>query len=49
MHILHFGISVTKKKTGFFGLMLFVLIKIMIKNKESKSSRWDLFIVRLNE
>jgi hypothetical protein len=46
---LHFGISATKKKTGFFGLTLFASIKMIIKNEESKSSRWDLFTARLNE
>lgn len=49
MYILYFGISITKKKTRFSELILFILIKIIIKNKESKSSRWDLFIVKLNE
>jgi hypothetical protein len=44
MRTLHFETFVTEDKTGFFGLMLFVLIKIMMKSEGIKFSRWDQFI-----
>jgi hypothetical protein len=49
MYIQHFGISIAKKYTRSFGLMLFASIKIIIKKEASKSSRWDLFTTGLNQ